>query len=333
MAGTGRKKRLLRHDRMIVANELRSAFASWTDRLIALAVVLIALAAARSALSPQPFIVAASAIAALATVAGAGAALMIERRLVFHAQEGVLAADALAEDARRHYVLSIHGLACAILTLCAAIGRPEAALLAPIAYLIGAGIGHIACRVVLMGASPRRPSPLRAIRRLLQRPVAGAVAAIPIVLSLLLLRSIEPGPMAGFIGMVSAVAALLLTMVDDKAVRFMTESGYSAARIIGIHARPLLMFVVPSVLAALVLSGGLVAIVMSGVALAALIFMTSRILAYRTHSKRAADTLLSIAAGVVGLTGFWMPMLLPVIVIAILWQLHRRSVRATWLLA
>ena len=138
---TGRKKAgLLRHDRMIVANELRSALSSWSDRLIALAALLGALVALKSALSHRPFIFAATAVATLATAAGVWAARMIERRVDFHSQDGVLAADALAEDARRHYALAIHALVCAIVTICAVIGRPAAAALAPIGYLVGAGV-------------------------------------------------------------------------------------------------------------------------------------------------------------------------------------------------
>lgn len=255
---------------------------------------------------------------------------MIERRVDFHVQDGVLAADALAEAARRHYVLSIHASVCTVVTICAAIGRPAAAALAPIGYLVGAGICHIACRVVLADASSRRSSPLRSITRLLQRPLAGALAAIAVALPLLLLRSIEPGPRAAFIGLVGTIAALLLTMLDDKVVRFMTESGYPAGRIIGIHVRSLLVFLIPAVFASLLLSDRLAAIVICGVVLAALILMTSRILAYRIHPKRTADTLVSVCAGVACLTGFLVPMLLPVVVIAILWHLHRRSVPATW---
>ncbi|MBO9715142.1 hypothetical protein [Sphingomonas sp.] len=331
---TDRKKaRLLRHDRMIVANELRSAFSSWGDLLIALAVLSIALAAERSALSGRPFLFAATAVVALAAAAGAGAALMIQRRMDFHSQDGVLAADALAEDARRHYALSIHALVCAMVTIGAAIGHPPAALLAPIGYLVGAGICQVACRTALTGASPRQPSSLRAVGRLLRRPISGALAAIPALLPLLLLGSIGPGPMAAFLGLVSAVAAILLTTLDYKVVRFMTESGYSAGRIVGIHARPLSIFLILTVFASLVLSERLVALVISGAVLAALVLMTTRILAYRIHSKRTADMLVSICTGAVCLAGIAMPMLLPLIVAAILWYLHRRSNPTTWLLA
>ena len=328
----GKKAGLLRHDRMIVANELGSALSSRSDRLIALAALLIALVAVRSALSHRPFIFAATAIAVLAAAVGAAAARMIERRLDFHSEVGVLAADALAESARRHYALSIQALVCAIVTMCAVIGRPAAAVLAPIGYLIGAGIGHVAWRVLPRGASSRRSSPLRSITRMLQRPTSGALAAIPAVLLQLLLGSIEPGATAAIIAVVSAMAALLLTMLDYNVVRFLTESGYPAGRIIGLHAPSLLVFFILTVVVSLVLFDRLVAIVVFAVVLTALIFMTSRILAYRIHSKRIADTLVSIYAGIVGLTAVVMPMLLPIVVIAILWHLHHRAVQATWLL-
>lgn len=321
---------ILRHDRMIVANELRSALSSWSDRLIALAMVLIAMVAVRSALSHRPFVFVATAVAGIAAAVGAAAARVIERRLDFHSQDGVLAAQALANDARRQYAMPIHALVSGIVTICAVIGRPKAAVLAPVGYLVGACIGHFAGRVVLTGAAPRRSFSARTIRRQLQRPIAGAVAAIPTVLALLL-RSIEPGAMATVAGLLSVVAALVLTTLDYTVIRFMTESGYSAGRIVGIHARSLLIFLILTVPASLALSDGLVVIVVFGVVLAALVFITSRILAYRIFPKRTADTLVSIC-GIVCLMGVAMPMFLPVVVIAILWQLYRRAVPVTWLL-
>lgn len=331
-APSRRNVALLRHDRMIVANELRSVLFSWKDRLIALAVLLSALAAARASLSDCPFIIAATAIAVLAAATGAWIARIIGSRLDFHSQDGVLAAHALIKEVRRHYILSIHALVCGVVSICAAVSRPEAAALAPIGYLVGAGICHIASRVVLANARPRRSSPLRAIRRLIRRPISGALVAIPVLLPLLFLKSIAPGSTAAFIGMLAAAAALALTMLDYGAVRFMTESGYGAPKIISLHTRPLLIFLTLAALASLALAGSLVAISVVGVVLAALVLMTARILAYRVHSKRTADTLVSICAGAVCLAGIAMPMLLPIVVIAILWHLYRHSISATWLL-
>jgi hypothetical protein len=330
---TGRTSaRLLRHDGMIVANEVRSVLSSWTDRLIALAVIVIALVALHSSLSDRPFILAAVAVAALAAVTGAGAARVIQRRLDFHAYDGVLAVDALAQREQRRYALAMHGAACAIMAICALVGRPATMILALIGYLVGAGSCHIARRVVLGDGSPRLSASLRPVRLFLHRPVAGALAAMPVVLPVLLLTSIGPGPMAAFIGLINAMAALLLTMLDDKVVRFMTVSGYRAGRIIGLHTRSLLVLLLLTVPAFLAFSYGLIAIVVGSVLLAAQVLMMARILAYRVHAKRTADTVVSICTAIACVAGFAMPMLLPFVVIAILWHLHRRSAPATWLL-
>ncbi|HSI16359.1 MAG TPA: hypothetical protein VK980_01215 [Sphingomonas sp.] len=317
---------------MIVANELRSVLASWTDRLIALAVVLIALFALRSSLSDRPFVFAAVAVAALAAVIGAGAARVIQRRLDFHAYDGVVAVDALTRGEHRLYTLSIHGAVCGIMALCVLAGRPATVGLALIGYLVGAGSCNIARRLVLGRGSPRLSAPLRSVRPFLRRPIAGALAAITVVLPVLLLTSIEPGPMAAFIGLVSAVAALLLTMLDDGVVRFMTVSGYRAGRIIWFHSRSVLAFLLLTVPALLALSHGLIAVVVGSVVLAAQVLMTARILAYRVHAKRTADTVVGICTVVACIAGFAMPMLLPFVVMAILWHLHRRAAPATWLL-
>ncbi|MGV3710242.1 MAG: hypothetical protein ACO1Q7_15520 [Gemmatimonas sp.] len=321
----------LQHDRMIVANALRFSLSSWSDRLFAPALVVIGLFAIRSALADRPFIFAATAVASIATAAGAGAARLIERRVVFHCQDGVVAAHALAQGARLRYALPIHALVSAILTVCALIGRPAAALLAPVGYLIGAGLGHVVCRQALADTSRRPIVSLRVINRQLQRPIAGACAAALVVLPQLLLPSVEPNAIATTVGILSAVVALLLTMLEYDVIRFMTESGYSSGRIIGIHARPVVIFCCVAVVVSLTISDTLVAIGILGVALAALILLRVRILAYSVHPKRIADTLVSVC-GIICFAVITMPMLLPVVAIAIIWKLHRSAASATWLL-
>jgi uncharacterized membrane protein len=322
----------VRHDGLIVGNELRAALSSWSDRLIALVIIVIALAAARSSLSHRPFIFAATAIAALSAVAGAGASRMIPRRLAYHSEEGVIAADALADRPRRHYIMAVHAIICGAVTFFALIVRPGTAVLALIAYLAGAGIPHILCRFTLKGSARRRLSLLRSVKPLLQQPISGACAAIPLVVLLLLFKSIDPVPLAVLIGLISAVAALLLTMADYSVIRFMSSSGYRAGRIIDHHARSLLIFLVLTVAASLALSDRLIVIVLCGVVLTTLVLLTARILAYRVHSKRTADALLSVCVAVACLAGLAIPVLLPLVVLAVLWRLHRRSVSATWLM-
>lgn len=329
---TSRKKtRLLRHDRVIVANELRSALSSWSDRLIALTALVFVLTMVRFALAHKPFLFAATAVAGVATVVGAGVARLIERRMDFHSQDGVLAADALADNARRQYALPIHAVIASIVTICAAIGRPSAVAFAPIGYLIGALVCHVAYAVVHRDAATRGSVSLRTLRRSLQRPLSGVVAAVITILLVLVNRSIDVQQMAAVVALVTAAMALVLTMLDYHVIRFMTESGYSAARIIGLYSRPVSIFLILTVIASTIAADRVLALIVFGVVVVALLFMASRILAYRMYSKRTADTLLTVC-GIVCASAVAMPLLLPVLIIVILWQLYPRSVRVTSLL-
>ena len=64
-----------------------------------------------------------------------------------------------------------------------------------------------------------------------------------------------------------------------------------------------------------------------------LLLLALRILAYRLHAKRFADLLVSICAGLLMVVAYSMPVLLPFLALAILWQLQRRAAARTWLLA
>lgn len=327
-----KKTRLLKHDRAIVANELRAALSSWSDRLTIVAALLFVLAAVRFALADRPFIFAATAVAGMATVGGAGVARLIERRMDFHSQDGVLAADALADNARRHYALPIHAVVAVIMTACTAIARPTAVAFAPIAYLIGALFQHVAYAVVHRQLSARRSLSLRAVRRVLRRPVTGAFAALPMILLMLLNRSLELSQLVTAIALLTVATALVLTMLDYHAVRFMTECGYTAGRIFGVHARPVLIFLILAAITPMAMSDRYLAPVVFGTVLVALMVMAGRIFAYRVYSKRTADTLITFC-GIACVSAIVMPILLPVLIIAILLQLYRQSVRVTSLLS
>ncbi len=325
------KARLFRHDRMVVVNELRAGLSAWTDRLIAVAVAMIALVALHSWLSPRPFIVAGLTIAGLAAASGAWGARLIEQRLVFHAYDGIIAADALADRAWRRYAVPIHALLCGIVAFVALIGRPATMGVAIIGYLVGAGCGHIASRIMRRRSGATLSVPLRLDRSLLQRPITGAIAAIPVTLPLLFFSSAATEAMLVLTGVVAGAVALMLTLVDDGAIRFLTLSGYKAGRIIGLHSRSLLVFSLLTVLACLIFSAS-AAIVIGSVAVAAFVVMTARILAYRMHAKRTADLIVGSGAVAAVLSGVALPLLFPVVVVAILWQLYRRAAPATWLL-
>jgi hypothetical protein len=327
-----RRNPMLRHDWMIVSNEARSAFSSWTDRLTALAVVAITLAAPRAFLSDQSFITAASAVGAFAALIGAGAARIVQHRLAFHAREGALAAEALSREASRRYILCAHALLLAIVATGALVSRLDMLPLALAGYIAGAGIGH-AVAALLPGLAPRRLPSLRAWSVLLQRPIAGALAALAFLLLLLPARTLDPGSAAALAGVAAAGAALALTAVDDDIVRFMTLSGYGGASILWRRARPLLLFLLLTVPACLLLAQRPAALIVAGIGLVALTLMAARILAYRIYSRRVADTLVGIGLVVALVAGFMAPLLLPLFFLLLLRHLCRRSASATWLLA
>ena len=61
--------------------------------------------------------------------------------------------------------------------------------------------------------------------------------------------------------------------------------------------------------------------------------MAARVLAYRVHDRRIADLVLGLCVVACALAGLTFPPAVPLVVLAILWGLARRSVPATWRLA
>lgn len=327
---------LFRYDATIVRNEAHAAFPAWTDRLLGLAMLAVALAVPRVALGDRPFIVAAGAVGALALLTGAMTARLIGRRLSFHAYDGVLAADALVPATRRHYGLACHAVALAITALAALIARPALFALAIAGYLAGALLGHLAQEVARRFTTPafvgQRTFDGRTLWRGLERPLAGVAGAIALLLILAVTTRGEAAAAPVLAALVAAITTLALTALDDDVVRFMTLSGHPAWAIIARRARPGLVFAMLAVPICVAMVTPLVAGLVAAVAAAGLLLMATRILAYRIHARRTADLVVGGCAMVVIVSGAAMPMLAPVVAAAILWQLSRRARAVTWLL-
>ena len=135
------------------------------------------------------------------------------------------------------------------------------------------------------------------------------------------------------VGIATVLFTLMLTSVDNAIVRFMMVAGHGSRHIIVRHAKGMVSFLAIAVPGCWAwfgpIAGGIVAA--SGGAM--LLLLTLRVLAYRLHTKRFADFLVSILAGLLMLVAYSMPVALPVIALAILWQLQRRGRAKTWLLA
>ncbi len=324
---------LFRHDSRIAKNSLRSTLAGRGDQLFVAAVTVVALAALHHLLSGRPLAVVISLALGASALCGLGVAGLVHRRLEFQASDGSLAAQALCPEARRDYSLALHLVSVAPVMIIALIAKPEAMLAAPFGYLAGALAGHGVRAILPTGdvrAKGRMPLGVQAF---LNRPVSGAVVGGLLCLTLPLLGEFDPVRGAVFAGIMVGVAALALTTVDDAVVRFMTLSGYTAERIVWLQARPLLLCLALSLPAALVLSLSLAALAMAGVGVAALVLMAARILAYRVHGRRVADVVLGLCVAVCGVVGLTFPPALPLVGLAVLGVLARRSIPATWRLS
>jgi len=165
------------------------------------------------------------------------------------------------------------------------------------------------------------------------RPITGVAAATILLLLLLPARTLGTNALIVVVGIGTVLLALTLASVDDAVVRFMTVAGHGSQRIIVHHGRGMAAFLAIAVPGCWAWLGPIAGGIVFATGAALVLLLTLRVLAYRLHAKRSADFLVSILAGILMLVAYSMPAALPVIALAILWQLQRRGRAKTWLLA
>jgi hypothetical protein len=323
--------RLFRHDGRIAINTIRGAFSAWHDRLLAAIMLILALAAIRSWAADRPrTTVAWVALGAGIIIAGV-AGRLIAARLAFHVFDGVLAADALHPAMRRRYAAARHGVGVAFLAAVTLIARPSMLIVSVAAY--GAGTVLVGLTSGFQGANIETSRTRKGwtLRPWLRRPVVGIAAAV--ILPFLLLPALTLGANAAAVVacIATVMVALPLTIVDDTTVRFMSIAGHGSRRIIVYHGKGIASLVAVAVPGCWLVLGSVVAATVAAASIAMLLLLTLRVLAYRLHGKRFADLLVSILAGLLMLTAYFLPIALPVVVVLILWQLHSRGNAKTWL--
>ncbi|MES2904750.1 MAG: hypothetical protein V4696_11235 [Pseudomonadota bacterium] len=277
-------------------------------------------------------------IAAWSTLAGGffigvGLGRIVATRLAFHSFDGLLASDALQPASRRRYQIIWVGLGLAIMTTLMLVTRPSLLIVAFPAYLAGVAITGLSGGPRLRSNTFNRSWRIFAIRVWLQQSGAGAAAAVVLLVSLLPARSLGTDAQLAIVGMETSLLVLALTIVDHGTVHFMTIAGHGSSSILRHHAKSTASFVViaiPGCWLALGPFAAAVAAVASGVML---LLMTLRAFAYRLHSKRFGDHLVSILVLLLVMVAYSAPVALPVAAIAIVWNLHRRGRAKTWLLA
>jgi hypothetical protein len=333
MEASGRTSSLFRHDGQIAINTVRAAFAAWRDRLMAGIVLLIALTGVRSWFGDRAWTTAAWAAVAVSLMIGIAAGRLAVVRLAFHGSDGVLAAEALHAPARRRYQARWLGIGLAMLSGITLIVRPSLLIGSAPAYLVGALIAELTDGVGIPLRVTRWTRPGWSVRAWLRQPAAGIAAAMVLFFALLEARTLGPNGMVACAGVGAGLLALVLTLVDAGAVRFMTIAGYGSGRILLRLSRALAWFVLVAApmcwLTFGPASAGIVAVAAAGM----LLLLAVRILAYRLHGKRFADLLVVFLIGLLMLVGYAVPVALPVVAIGVLWHLQRRAAAKTWLLA
>lgn len=325
--------RLFRQDRLVALNTIRATFAGWHDRAIAALMVLAALAVAHAWFADRPWRVAALTALGVGTLIGTGAGRLVGGRLAFHAFDGLLAADALHPQTRRRYLTAWHGVGLTLLALSTLIVRPSLLVVSVPAYLAGVVVAGLTGGVRMPKRIVGMARPGWTLRAWSHRPIAGVAAATVLLLLLLLAHTLGTNALMAVVGISTILLALTLTGVDDAIVRFMTVAGHGSRRIFVHYGKGIATFLAVSVPGCWIILGPVAAGIAAAACVSMLLLLTLRILAYRLHTKRFADFLVSILAGLLMLVAYSMPVALPVLALAMLWQLQRRGRTKTWRLA
>ncbi|WP_082447944.1 MULTISPECIES: hypothetical protein [unclassified Sphingomonas] len=328
--GTGR---LFLQDRRIAWNVIRATFANWHDRAIAAFLLLAALAIAQAWFAERPPIVAAWVALAVGALSGVGAERLVAARLVFHASDGLLAADALDAGQRRRYRVAWHGIGLGVFVAVMLVVRASLSPLGGVGYIAGVLVAGAAGSMTMPERVAGMSRPGWTVRAWSHRPAAGGVAAAILLLSLLAARTLGIEARMVIVGAEVLLFSLLLAGVDDAVVRFMTFAGYDVWRIVARHARGLAGLFAVALPGCWAMVGPVAAGIGAAIGVAVLLLVTLRVLAYRLHARRFADVLVSLLAGLLMTVAYSLPVALPVIVVAMLWQLHRRGRARMWLLA
>lgn len=322
---------MLRYDRQIVINTARANFTGWNDRLIAGAMLFLALAFMRAWAGDQPWKIAAWAACGVGVGAGIGASRLLTARIAFHSFDGLLAADAVQRSLCRRYMLAWHGIGIATLATVTLIARPSLLIISAPAYIAGALVAGVTGRLAMQRIAAR-PALGRRVRRLLHRPGTGVVAAMILLLSLLPAHALGMEGQLAVVGIEAMLFAVALTIVEQDIVRFKASSGHRPRRIVVSYSYGLLLFAGITVPVCWLVMGPVPASIVLAISAAMLVLLAMRVCAYCVHGKRFADVLVSIFAGLFALVAWWMIVLLPFVAIAALWQLQRRAAAKTWLL-
>jgi membrane-bound ClpP family serine protease len=125
---------------------------------------------------------------------------------------------------------------------------------------------------------------------------------------------------------------LPLTSVNDRVVRFMLIVGHGTLPTLAHQAKGLTAFVALAVTGCWLIATPAVAAAVFAISGAALLLLGLRVLTYRLYNRRVAELVLFVVVGLLTTLAVTVPVAVPFCVVAVLWQLQRKSAAKRWLL-
>jgi hypothetical protein len=322
---------LARYDATIARHATAAAFLLWRDRLLLLLGGALVIAAWRTWLTDHPPAVQRWAVAALGGAAGFACGRWVIARLRHHAADGPLAAAALDPASRLRYAAIGHAAAASALAAIVAVARPELVAWSLAAWLIGAGLAHLAPALDLSWVAPHRAwRRVAAIRRSYS---ASAIAALAFAAALAASTAVPAGTRLATIGVAAALPMLVLTAIDEAVVRFMAMAGHGVAATIGRHARAGALFTAMAAILAFAAAGPAAAALALTIGVAAMAWLTVRVILYRLYARRLADVALTGIAAAMALIAMNLPIALPFVAAIFIRHAWRRAAERRWLIA
>ncbi|MEG3180969.1 hypothetical protein [Sphingomonas sp. LT1P40] len=261
------------------------------------------------------------------------------RRLDWHRADGVLAADALTPVSARRFLALGATLGLAVVAVAGLAIRPGVLPFLLTGFGGGTALGIVTPFIASPAWSLRcggggGTTPLKAIVAT-QLPFGWSAASGGILLVILAAMGVSGWVGERWAPFALAAGALLpllmLGRVDHKVVRFLAATGYGAGHSALLHLAAGAAYLVPVALLAGLFDPRAAAIV-ALIGLGFGCYVALRVWAYRVHSRRSADTILTFSIFGAGLVGMLMPPLVALVIGYLGVTFYRRARSVTWML-
>ncbi|MBB2198992.1 hypothetical protein HLH44_16285 [Gluconacetobacter sp. 1c LMG 22058] len=321
-------------ERRSMKNAIKACFALRRDRVLALFILAGFLSFLHFWGGSQPWPMTAGVGGGVACLLGFGIERFLDGRLAFHETDGLLPVAALRRQERRQYKMAWHLVGFGVAAFMMLVLR--AALLPVIVpgYVAGALCGQVTLHVVRSMAPVRAAAVRRRVLIWPRRWLAGLGAAVVLAPVLLLVARLpDQTARLWLAGIGAAVIGLALTGIDHAVVRFMAGAGHAPWHVIRHHVRGLVAFCVPAALVAFLAigpAGGGVLLAVSG---GSLFLVSLNILVALLYAKQAASLVIMLTLAMIVVIANMLPIVLPLFLIMLIWQLVRRAAARTWIVA